>query len=251
MTLFPEEPPSRLAEHAGLKCWLRPGTSDEDVWRENILDEEAAKHLRFLPGQKWLDIGGYIGTFALYALQRECQVVSFEPFPKHVDLYRANLELNGYKPLVVAKAILQAPVSNKAEYVLPLPAQKRGNRFINHAKGTLISRWSKPHPHVTVPVISFAKAQLEATALLGRSGSWNLKLDAEGPEGDILEYGDLSMFQQIFWEYHYAQADPTYERAPRIIQRMKDLGFNIKLSKPLRPPRWWNDSAFLGWATRS
>lgn len=240
-----------LVEQDGIKCYLRQGTSDTDVWRENIIDAEIAKHLTIGEGQKWLDIGGYIGTFALFVLQRHAQVISFEPWQSHVAIYKENLQLNGYESNLIPAAVLHTPpVGGKADLILGKPHRKAGEPFINLAKATLINRWKSPHPSIEVSVISFADAVLRAKRSLGMRGHWNLKIDAEGPEGDILEFGDLSLFRQLFFEYHYQQADPTYERAPRIMARLEGLGFKVKLSKPLHKPRWWNDTAFLCWASR-
>jgi len=249
--LFPEYERT-LVEQAGIKCYLREGTSDFDVWRENITDAEIAKHLIITEGQKWLDIGGYIGTFALFVLQRKAQVVSFEPWDLHVKIYKEHMLLNGFTANIVSLGVLQTPPkSRKTALILAKPHRKAGKPFINLAKATVINRWKSAHPAIEVPVISFKEAVRLAVKGLGKTGSWNLKIDAEGPEGDILEFGDLSLFQQIFFEYHYQQADPTYERAPRIIKRLEELGFVVKLSKPLHKPKWWSDTAFLCWAKRS
>lgn len=247
---------ARLVEHENLKCFVRDGTADEVIFRENIVQAGLFKHLKVEAGQNWIDLGAFIGTFALLLRSHGARVFSVEPTPENAKWLKRNLQLNGYPDVYVLEAaVLSNPKTDTLPLYLATPSNKiRGDKLVlkgvsNPAANTLFNRWKRPHPTIEVPVISFAKCVLEAKKVLLASKSWNLKMDIEGAEVDILENDDLADFDQIYFEYHY-QAGGGTKRARKAIKRLKDLGFKVELSHPVQDPIRWFRTNFIGWATK-
>jgi FkbM family methyltransferase len=65
--------------------------------------------------ERWLDLGGNIGTFCLLCLVRGAQVFSYEPEPENFDILSRNLQENFPK----GAKLFQKAVSVK-ESTLPL-----------------------------------------------------------------------------------------------------------------------------------
>ncbi len=78
-----------------LNLAFRPGTSDVECLVE-IFDKEGYKRLKKHFGDGTvLDLGGYVGYFALWAVANGAKkVVSYEPDPVSADIFRQNLALN-------------------------------------------------------------------------------------------------------------------------------------------------------------
>src|SRR3990167_10364057 len=91
-------------EYGNLNLHIRTGSSDIVVCNDNF-KEPYWKHL--VPGDYWLDLGGYVGSSALVFLRAGAKhVFSVDADPVHVMLYKNNLELNGYDPDILCAAIV-------------------------------------------------------------------------------------------------------------------------------------------------
>lgn len=247
---------ARLVEHENLKCFVRDGTADEVIFRENIVQAGLFKHLKVEKGQNWIDLGGFIGTFALLLRSHGAGVLSVEATPENVKWLKRNLQLNGYPDVYVMEAaVLSSPTSEKVQLYLATHSNKiRGDKLVlkgvsNPAANTVFNRWKRAHPTIEVPAISFAQCVLDAKKVLPPTTSWNLKMDIEGAEVEILENDDLADFDQIYFEYHY-QAGGGTKRARKAVKRLKDLGFKVELNHPIKDPIRWFQSNFIGWATK-
>ena len=58
--------------------------------------------VRALGARRVLDLGGHIGTFALFAASQGCRVLSVEASPKNANLLRASASHNGFDQLTVS-----------------------------------------------------------------------------------------------------------------------------------------------------
>ena len=234
----------------GIQVRLREYTTDQHVFEDNLIRRPMLKHLVIGEGN-WLDCGGYIGTFALFLLKGGAAgVFSVEALPDNVVCYRENLALNSYKPVLYEGAVLNEPAQNTVE--LHMTSRAQGQGYKAFSASTIYSRWKREHLVITVPTIAFDVMVARAVKKLGVRRPWNLKLDIEGAELDILERADLSLFQQIYFEYHF-HGDASYRRANNILKRLEGLGFTMHVSRKL--PKTgkavhYRELIFLGWASR-
>lgn len=236
-------------EFAGIKCWLRPNSSDEVVFDDNIQRAPVTKHLDIKPGQKWLDLGGYIGTFALYVRKHGCQVISVEANPANAKMYELNMGLNNFGYELFNGAVMhKAPESGEVTFYV---MRESGRRRRNHAASTMFNRWTTKYPTINCHAMNFSDVVKGAFITYGPDGDWNLKIDIEGAEIEILLKDDLSHFNQIYWEYHF-QADRSPKTVKAIEERLQDMGFTVYWSRkqPILAPHKWYEMTMMGWAKK-
>jgi len=182
------------------------------------------------PGDTVVDIGGYVGSFALPAarLASRGRILSFEPSPSNFRQFQTNLGLN---PLANVRVFNQGVASSDRAITLFLdnmnPAsnsiylradQDRGN---NYAEGVAVS----------LPTLFEREAILKCDFL---------KIDCEGAEYEILMSLDRPMLDRIgkiACEYHqpayYGVTDPRH--TPELLARfLEQNGFVVYL-KPVNP----------------
>jgi FkbM family methyltransferase len=237
-----------LYEAGGLQFYLRENSSDEGVADDNISRRVILKHLTVTPGSKWIDCGGYIGTFSMVLKELGAEVFAVEADPSHVSLYNINMTLNNWEPHVICAAVV-ADYSARTQML----SINDGGKHMNVAANTLIAdRWKTERRKLPVACIRFEELVCCAKEVLGQEGSWNLKFDIEGSEIPLLETKDFSMFDNIYIEYHF-DADKSIARAERVIKRLKSQGFivyqNHKL--PADKENWeWFPAMLVLWCTK-
>jgi hypothetical protein len=79
-----------------MDMFIRKGTTDEkviiEVFKTNVY-EKPKVGFYIEAGDRWLDLGGNIGTFSMLALARNgAKVVTYEPEPENMSLLKKNLE---------------------------------------------------------------------------------------------------------------------------------------------------------------
>src|SRR5262245_16264434 len=91
-------PGNRLELHAknGLKIAIRPTRPDAVLLYEVLVTRSYARHLPSRMYRTVVDIGGYIGDFALFAVAdlRASKVITCEPSPGNCALARMNIAGN-------------------------------------------------------------------------------------------------------------------------------------------------------------
>lgn len=211
-----------LVEANGMRFYLRPNTSDRVVFEDNILRHSYEKKgVIVRPGDAWLDIGGYIGTFSANIWHAGGKVVVFEPDPENADLCEQNLAVNGYPSSVYRFAVVHRAQG-------PLPLYKNTHRG-NLAANTLYPYWKKERPSTVVQTLAFDQAFGVAQRDL-TSGEINVKFDCEGSEIQCLETMDLRLpIPQLTLEYHFS-VDPNCERYWAIVHRLEAAGFKVSSS---------------------
>jgi len=219
-----------MIEANGLKFFLRPDTSDKVVFEDNILRQSYQKKgVVVKPGQAWMDIGGYIGTFSANLVRQGAKVIAFEPDPENAELFKHNIHVNDMKVQLVEKAVVR-------ENNGPMSLYKNTYRG-NMAANTLHPRWKRERPSVQVPCIEFTTAFSQAQFAL-ESEHINVKFDCEGSEIEILEDLPQLPIDQLTLEYHFA-VEPDCARYWRIANHLSDLGFSIKSSAKVPAEGAW------------
>jgi FkbM family methyltransferase len=173
-----------------LKFRYRPGTSDDKayteiftkgVYRKKKLDFDVSS------GETWIDLGGHIGLFTLYAISKgAARVYVYEADVENFAMLETNIKLNGLEDRV--KCIRAAVVADT----------ELGNR-------RTIDLWSSSNPAVNyrnsiVPKARGMKKTVPArkfnAVITKHRNADGIKIDIEGAEVSILtsnvsDYGNL------------------------------------------------------------
>lgn len=206
-------------EANGLKFHLRPDTSDRVVFEDNVIRQSYQKHgVKVEEGSAWMDIGGYIGTFAANLVRQDAKVIAFEPDPENAELFRQNMLLNDMKVQLIEKAVVR---HNNGPMLLYKNTHKG-----NMAANTLYPHWKREKPSIQVPCLEFQHAFTQAQFAL-ESEYLNVKLDCEGAEIEILEDLPNLPIDQLTLEYHFS-VEPDCARWWRIANHLQELGFTVK-----------------------
>lgn len=170
-----------------------------------------------------LDIGGYIGLFAVWVQRQGAKVVSVEPFLPSVKLLRENS--NG---LVLYGAALRNVLTST------IPFWVKPTRAFS---ASIVNRGESTRAHVTnVPVLDFDDilAQVQPTIL---------KIDAEGSEYNLLtpKLPNLDSVKHLAVELH-VDAPEWVIGAQNVCQLLDDAGWR-RLGRKSVP------SKVTGWPT--
>lgn len=225
----------RVAWHRPRHWQLRPGTVDERVFREVVLDNEYRLPERFGPEDVVLDVGGHIGSFA-YAVQRrgagavhccEADAVNFGLLQRNLAPYRDRVVLRNV-------AIWRSDRSVPALYMENTGVA--GNTGAGRVTGSATSR--------PVTVLSFDDLVRAASGGLQRRIRL-LKLDCEGAEWPILFTSRLlKHIDALCGEYHLGDipaASAVADLPTPSVDALRDLldrhGFTVDIEplpgKPL------------------
>jgi len=197
-----------------LKIGVRPGTTDEKVVPEVLVRGVYEKpKLGFLvePQDKWLDLGGNIGTFVLFCLARGVtSVASYEPEPENFALLTKNVKDNF--PDAKRVTLVEKAVSVK-KGTMPLFLCKGDYNKYRH---TLCPKRGRATVHVHVEGI---------VPTLKKHGSDCLKMDIEGAEIEILEFLSVDHYRtlglrKLVFEYSF-DVDKSIPRFMAIIRRLR------------------------------
>lgn len=179
---------------------LRPGTSDERVVEE-VISRHAYRRTRLgfdvEVGERWLDLGGNIGAFAVYAALRGARwVQSFEPDPTCFALLQQNCP-PGFN-------CIRGAVTAHTTYTIDL---FRSARPADHYRQTTV-----PSPSMifagTVPnwpMRTLCKATFDG-----------IKMDIEGAEMAIFDAHLLPRTAKLVVEYHTSRDSSTRGLARRL-----------------------------------
>jgi FkbM family methyltransferase len=218
-----------------LKFWVR-GSSIKTKMTDTFAVMESLYHniynrrfysdeFRIEPGDTVVDIGGYVGSFALPAAQfaRGGRVFSLEPEPENFVQLEKNVRLNKLDNI---KAINLAVASTDRKVLL----------FLNPMNPASNSIYLKGDRQVEMKAISLA-------TLFSREGIDRcdfLKVDCEGAEYEILltlEWSLLARIGKIACEYHepvfYGVPDPSHTPA-RLARHLEGRGFTV-YRRPVNP----------------
>ena len=197
-----------------LTIWVRPGTTDEKVIPEVLVRGVYEKpKLGFLvePKDKWLDLGGNIGTFVLFCLARGVSSISaYEPEPENFALLTKNVKENFPKAKNVS--LVERAVS-VTKGTMPFYLCKGEYNKYRH---TLCPKRGRQTVLVKVEAVVnvIQKHRVDC-----------LKMDIEGAEITILEFLTLHHYRtlglrKLVFEYSF-DVDKSIPRFMAIIGRLR------------------------------
>ena len=200
----------------GLTITMRKNYGDATTLAEIFLDNCYVRDLTLPPNPVVIDVGGFIGDFALYAVKRlnARRVIVCEPSPRNWALLLENIANNGYQDRI-------EPV-NKA-------VTDGGNAMMNidvpdEYQCTVSAYYSTGQPLSAVPGVSLGELvrdhAVERVDLL--------KIDCEGGEFAILESTPADVFSRIrniVFEYH--QIDGVWAKLESVKRRLRREGYAL------------------------
>lgn len=210
----------------GIPFLVHPETTDEKAVAEVVVDDVYLRRLpgRVEPGETWLDLGGNIGAFSLWAAAGGAgRVVAYEPHPENAALLRRNAEGAGYgdRITVVEAAVAADPGSGTAPLYVMSAERSRYRHQLKPTRG---------RGSVEVEVHG-------AHELLRALRPDGVKMDIEGAELGILDL-DLDWrtlgVRKLVLEYHF-HADRSPDHFAERVERLR-RGFDEVWTSPAPLP---------------
>ncbi len=201
----------------GLILTIRRNYMDAAILAEIFLDNCYVRGLVLPDRPIVVDIGGYIGDFALYAAKclNARKVVVCEPSQRNWTLLKKNVADNHYEDRIEA---VNKAVTDGEEVMMNVDASDRGQARVSAYGSSDMER--KPVPGVTLATL-VEDHGLKVIDLL--------KIDCEGGEYTILSTTPSEVFNRIrniVFEYH--EIDGFETKLEAVKQRLCEEGFSLK-----------------------
>lgn len=170
--------------------------------------------LNIVPGDTVVDIGGNVGIFSLFAVQKGARAVYvYEPFLANVRCIKRNMKRSNVRTVQV----FQQAVSDKvARAKLYLGHHNAGHLLFNHNNAGVLKKY------ISIPTTTLAEiVRQHALPTIDF-----LKIDCEGSEGAILKSTPTSTWKkvkQVALEYHDNVSSLNHAQ---IEERLRSLGFS-------------------------
>ncbi len=212
--------PHKTIRHRDYTIRLRRLSPHEIVVKEVLGQNEYA-----LPGFEIgledcvVDVGGNIGTFALWAARqaRRGRIYSFEPVLENFKLLQENLKLNR----IANVTPMRGAVMGQSGTVRILTRELANARLA----GTGVSSPSEPGEEVDAYTLS------EIFEMNGIDRCHYLKLDCEGAEYDILAKlpsETAERIDRVVMEYHARRPETKIDDARELLDHLQAKGFTIE-----------------------
>lgn len=204
---------------------IRPDTTDIKVIDEVLKNGVYQKpSISFKPENKetWLDLGGNIGTFALYAMSQGCNVISYEPEPQNCNLFKINLSKNEHLLHSVNWKLIEKAIGTYDGETELYLCKGTYNKY----RHTLYKK--RGRQSIKIPICSFKNE-------MNKYKPDGIKIDIEGTEIDILESITLSDWKhwntkKLVFEYSF-DIDPSIPRFIKIIQSLRQYFSEVHYTK--------------------
>jgi FkbM family methyltransferase len=201
----------------GLNITLRRDHMDAGIVAEIFFDNCYVRDLSLPPNPVVVDIGGFIGDFALYAAThlKARRVVVCEPSPSNWALLVKNIQDNHCEDRV---AMVNKAVSDASVVMLDIDAPDRGQARISAYRPSRCEK--KPVECISLESL-FTEFKLTEVDLL--------KIDCEGGEYDILLSAPSKVFsgvKNIVFEFH--EIDGFQGKLKAVKERLFAEGFMVK-----------------------
>ena len=206
----------------GLTITVRRNCVDAAILTEIFLDNCYVRGLSLPDQPVVVDIGGYIGDFALYAAKHlnARRIIVCEPSPRNWALLTRNISQNGYSDRIQA---LHKAVTDGRDVMMNVDVRDRGQHRVS-------AYYVSDQPLKNVPGITLAAVIRDyAPGVVDL-----LKIDCEGAEYTIFETTPsevLSQIRNIVFEYH--EIDGFRERLAAVKEKLRGQGYSLKTSGTL------------------
>jgi len=207
----------------GLTITIRQNYGDAMTVAEIFVGNCYGRELHLRPDPVVIDIGGFIGDFALYAVKRlgARKVVVCEPSPRNWALLLKNIANNGYEDRIEPEN--KAVTEDGANVMMNIDAPDEDQCMVS-AYG--------PGEQPLSAVAGISLRQLLQDHAVGNVDL--MKIDVEGGEYAILESAPtdvLSRIQNIVFEYH--DIEGGWAKLASVKQRLHREGYSLYTNRGL------------------
>jgi FkbM family methyltransferase len=202
----------------GLVITIRRNILDARVLQEVFLANPYVSGLTALgPDPVVVDIGAYIGDFALYAIKHfgARQVFAYEPSKRNFSIMRRNIETNQCEDRIVSVNMAVSD-TNTVFMDIDVPDSRQINVSVYQPSSSLTRV-----PSVTLKDL-FDIHKVESVDFL--------KLDCEGSEYAILLSAPLGLFgriRNIAMEFH--EIEGFKQKLNAVIERLRNAGYAVSV----------------------
>ena len=214
---------TQIKHVGGLLMHYRPNTSDLSAIDE-VIERRSyeKKYFRVLPGETWIDLGGNIGAFTVWAASLGAIVKTYEPDPLSIEMIRKNLLANN-----LTAEVNQVGVVGDGRNTGFLSISKTRKYWRN----SLYKDWGGGT--IKVPLVRFDDVVVESDCV---------KMDIEGAEMDIVE--KMQVFpQKLVLEWSF-DIDDNIDRYRDAVSRLRNNYPNVKADKIADKHTVWQKSWF-------
>jgi len=206
-----------------LSITIRQNPSDASTIAEIFVSDcYLHKHLHLPTNPVILDVGGFVGDFALYAVKKlnAKRVIVCEPSPRNWELLLKNIADNGFQDRIepVHKAVtdgrdVMMNINAPDDEQCMVSSYRSNGQPLTAVKGISIAELLRDHAVETVDL---------------------LKIDCEGGEFAILESTPSDVFcriRNIVFEYH--QIDGALAKLKAAKQQLRREGYALHMHRGL------------------
>ena len=206
----------RLNTKDGLKLSIRRNYMDASIVGEVFLDRCYVRGLKLPPRPVVVDVGGYIGDFALFAVKclNARRVVVCEPSPRNWELLKLNVTANHYGDRI---QMVNKAVANQECVMMNVDAPDRQQARVSAYGFSDALRTAIPAVSLTQLITDHQLNEIDL-----------LKLDCEGAEYEILLTTPTKVYKLIshlVFEFHEIEDHGAMLKSVR--QRLHDEGFSL------------------------
>ena len=196
---------TEIAYVNNLKFKIRPNTTDHKVIEEVIIRRAYRKPKINFDVEKdevWLDLGGNIGTFSVYALNKGAKVITYEPEPDNIQLLNDNLKLNNFTNCqVIPKGVNTTGGTTKLYLCKGTYNKYRHTVYEKRGRTAIQIETTKIDDAITPDVTA-------------------IKMDIEGSEVPILEHiKDWKNVNKLVFEYSF-DIFPSVDRFRKMLKKL-------------------------------
>lgn len=208
----------------------RPGTQDEDIWREVTLLDCYRLSESFEPGSVVVDIGCHAGFFSHLANKRGAIVHAYDADKMNFLLAQSNLNRRS------ENQVFHAAVWDRDEPLCLHQAgvEKTGDGQVVIPEADLRSIDLRSIDLPSVPVVVFTEVLSRACEAAVDRRVTLLKLDCEGAEWRLLASDRLECVDSLAGEYHLFPSAPAFASPTWLRDRLRDCGFStVEVTEPV------------------